>query len=74
MAMNMNPGTWEYVWLALPWKSGFLGFGGGWDPQQAAQIQEMGRSGFELVSVAPITHKDGPKSPQFILFFKRRTS
>lgn len=70
--MQMEHATWEHVWLALPWKSGFLGIGGGWDREQMAQIEQMGRTGFELVSVAPIIHKDGPKSPQFILFFKRR--
>jgi len=61
--------TWEHTWLSLVWKSGFLGIGGGWDPKMTAQIEEFGRGGYELVSVAPIM---GNKNATFILFFKRQ--
>jgi hypothetical protein len=57
--------------MSLIWKSGFLGIGGGWDDKMTALIQENGRMGWELVSVAPVI---GAKNTQFILFFKRKIS
>ncbi len=58
--------SWEHQWLSLQWKSGFAGLGKGWNQEMVAQIDDMGRQGFELVSV--VSQKD---PTWFILFFKR---
>jgi hypothetical protein len=57
----------EHVWLSLQWHAGFAGMGKGWDKSMILQIEQLGRDGFELVSVVP------QKDPTwFILFFKRQ--
>ncbi len=56
----------EHVWLSLQWHAGFAGMGKGWDKNMIVQIEDLGKRGYELVSV--VQQKD---PTWFILFFKR---
>ena len=69
MTENIPSVTWEHVWIAIQYRPGILGMGAGWDSRVTAQIEELGRRGFELVSVAPV---ENSKLAQFVLFFKRQ--
>ena len=59
----------EHQWLSLQWHAGFVGLGKGWDKNMIAQIEQLGREGFEMV--AAVQQKD---PTWFILFFKRQVS
>lgn len=59
----------EHVWLSLQWHAGFAGMGKGWDQKMAAEIERLGREGFEMVSA--VQQKD---PTWFILFFKRQVA
>jgi hypothetical protein len=58
---------WEHVWYNVQYHAGVVGLGSGWDKKMVAEIERLGKEGFELVSVTP------QKDPTwFILFFKRQ--
>jgi hypothetical protein len=57
----------EHVWLSLQWHAGFAGVGRGWDRNMISQIEQLGREGFELVTVVPQSNPTW-----YILFFKRQ--
>jgi len=57
----------EHVWLSLQWHAGFAGMGKGWDKAMTAQIEQLGKDGYEMVSA--VQQKD---PTWFILFFKRQ--
>jgi hypothetical protein len=51
----------------VQYHAGVVGLGSGWDKKMVAEIERLGKEGFELVSVTP------QKDPTwFILFFKRQ--
>ena len=64
---QLNKPKFEHVWLSLQWHAGFAGMGKGWDKPMAAQIEQLGKEGFEMVGV--VQQKD---PTWFILFFKRQ--
>jgi hypothetical protein len=66
MTQQATATKWEHVWLSLQWHAGVMGMGKGWDKKMIEQIDELGRSGFEICSV--VQQKD---PTWFILFFKR---